>query len=454
MLTGETAKRLFDICSGEPIFDYHCHLPAREICENKKYEDLSELWLSADHYKWRVMRACGIDENRITGDADAYSKFTAWASVLPLCIGNPLYHWTHLELRRYFGIDDILSPKTAEKIWNEANAVIQNPDFSTRNILVKSNVSALCTTDDPADSLEFHRRLAEDKAFPVKVLPAFRPDNALKPAQKGFARWVDRLSEAAGVDAGTFSGLKAALSRRIDHFSALGCVAGDHSLAHIPCGSPDETVAASAYQKALRGHSLDEEETEIYRTALLYHLAAEYKARHMVMELHLGALRNNSALMFGLLGPDAGFDSIGDEPLAVKASAFFSRLERDGILPKTVLYALNPKDYPVLITMAGNFNSRGVNMQFGSAWWFNDHISGMVKQMRDVAEQGVLGNFIGMVTDSRSFLSYPRHEYFRRILCKLLGEIVDNGEYPADFEALSAIVKGISYKNSVKYFGI
>lgn len=454
LLSNETAKKLFKSCNAKPIFDYHCHLPVREICEDKRYKNIAEIWLGADHYKWRVMRACGVDEKLITGSGDDRQKFDAWASVLPYCIGNPLYHWTHLELRRYFGIDEVLSPKTADAIWEKANAVLQSPDFSARGIILKSNVKALCTTDDPADSLEYHRRLAEDKAFPVKVLPAFRPDAALHPQKAGFGQWVSRLSEAAGVDTGTFAGLKNALSARIRCFASLGCVASDHSLPHIPFGSLDESKADAAYRKALRGLPLSAEETEDYRTALLFHLASEYKAHGMVMELHIGALRNNSAKMFGLLGPDAGFDSIGDEPLAAKASAFFSRLEEEKILPKTVLYALNPKDYPVLITMAGNFNAKGVEMQFGSAWWFNDHIGGMVKQMRDVAEQGVLGKFIGMVTDSRSFLSYPRHEYFRRVLCNLLGEIVENGEYPADYDTLSSLANGIAYENAVKYFGI
>lgn len=454
LLRSETARRLFEVSESEPIFDFHCHLSPKEIYEDKHFDNLAVLWLGGDHYKWRVMRAFGIEERYITGDAPDYEKFRAWSGVLPFCIGNPLYHWTHLELQRYFGIETPLTPKTADEIWAEANRQIAGPDFTPRAIIRKSNVTALCTTDDPVDSLEYHKKLAEDKSFPVKVLPAFRPDMAFTPGADGFAEWLRRLSEVSGVAVTTFQGLLDALSKRIEFFAETGCVASDHSFARVPFRSAGERELNEIYGKAYRGETLDACELEKYRTALLTHLASEYHKHNIVMELHIGALRNNSEKMLRRIGPNTGYDSMNDLQIAEPVSEFLSGLEMQGNLPKTVFYTLNPKDNDTIVTMAGNFQSSAANMQFGSAWWFNDHIDGMRRQLRDFASNGVLGTFIGMVTDSRSFLSYPRHEYFRRILCDLLGGLVENGEYPADYETLSEIVRGISYRNAVRYFGV
>jgi Glucuronate isomerase len=454
LLGTETAKRLFEACKSEPIFDYHCHLSPKEIYENKPFENIAALWLSGDHYKWRVMRACGIDESYITGDAPLYEKFKAWAEILPYCVGNPLYHWTHLELQRYFGIHTPLSPETADQIWEKTNLQISGSGFTPRGLIKKSNVAALCTTDDPVDTLDYHRLLAEDTGFDVKVLPAFRPDMAFTPTAQGFRKWIADLAKAAGMPVGSFADLKAALSARVAFFVKMGCVASDHSFAYLPFRPAADEEIESIYQKALEGGEVGKCELEKYQTALLTHLCAEYSRHHVVMELHLGAIRNNSAKMLDRIGPNTGYDSVNDHEIAESLSGFLSSVEKRGALPKTVFFTLNPKDNYVLSTMAGNFQSSGIQMQFGTAWWFNDHISGMKKQMRDLANTGVLGKFIGMLTDSRSFTSYPRHEYFRRILCGWLGETVENGEYPADFDMLSKIVRGISFENAAEYFGL
>lgn len=454
LLHSETARQLFNICRSEPIFDFHCHLSPKEIYEDKHFDNIASLWLSGDHYKWRVMRACGIEERFITGDAPDYDKFKAWARVLPYCIGNPLYHWTHLELQRYFGITKPLSPKTADDIWKSTSRQIKGPNFSPRAIIRKSNVAALCTTDDPVDSLEYHQKLAADPSFQVKVLPAFRPDMAFKPNAIGFTAWLQKLADVSETSVDTFDGLKKALSKRIDFFAQMGCVASDHSFASVPFRPADNNELERIYDKVYHKKNLDSCELEKYQTALLTYLAGEYSRHNIVMELHIGALRDNSEKMLQQIGPNTGFDSINDRQLAESLGLFLSHVEATDSLPKMVFYTLNRKDNDPVITMAYNFQSAKVNMQFGSAWWFNDNITGMQRQLRDLANNGVLGNFIGMVTDSRSFLSYPRHEYFRRILCNFLGGLVERGEYPADFDILSKIVNGIAYQNSIKYFGV
>lgn len=454
LLSTETAKKLFDACSSEPIFDYHCHLSPKEIYENKPFGDIAELWLGGDHYKWRVMRARGVEEKYITGDASPYEKFKKWAEVLPYCIGNPLYHWAHLELQRYFGINTPLGPETADEIWEKANAKLAGPGFTPREIIEKSNVAALCTTDDPADSLDYHRLLAADPSFRVKVLPAFRPDLAFTPNAEGFFKWVADLSKAAEMPIGSFADLEKALSKRVAFFAEMGCVASDHSFAYVPFRPASDDEVEKIYQKAVGGGKLEICELEKYQTVLLSHLCADYTSHNIAMELHLGAIRNNSAKMLGEIGPNTGYDSVNDLGIAEQLSAFLSSVEKQGALPKTIFFTLNPKDNYVLSSMAGNFQSSRAQMQFGTAWWFNDHITGMKKQMTDLANTGVLGSFIGMLTDSRSFTSYPRHEYFRRILCELLGTMVENGEYPADFKLLSEIVKGIAFRNAAAYFGL
>lgn len=456
LLDNEPSRRLFGVANREPIFDYHCHLSPKEIYENRQFSDIASLWLEGDHYKWKAMRNYGVDEKYITGDSSNREKFKAWAEVLPYCIGNPLYHWTHLELKRYFGIDLVLSPDTADEIWEKANRKIQSDGFSPRKIIQSSNVAALCTTDDPADTLEYHKLLAEDSSFSTKVLPAFRPDRALNAAAEGFAEWVKKLADVSGITIASFEELKEALSRRIEYFVSLGCVASDHSFASMPFRSTEAAEADVIFRKALSGMALTDCELEKYQTALMTHLSKEYKKNRIAMEIHIGAMRDNNSRMFEKLGPDTGFDSVDDRLIAGPLSRFLDALDSADSLPKTILSTLNPRDNYVLAAMLGNFQSPEVagKIQFGCAWWVNDHIEGMRRQMTDLANLGVLGNFIGMVTDSRSFLSYPRHEYFRRILSNLLGTMVEHGEYPPDYKSLSAIVEGISYQNAVSYFGL
>lgn len=456
LLETETAKKLFKIASKEPIFDYHCHLSPKEIYENKQFDNIAEIWLGGDHYKWRAMRSYGIDEKYITGDSTWYEKFEAYAETLEYCIGNPLYHWTHLELQRFFGIDTPLSKKTAKEIWDKANAKIKAEGFTPRELIKNSNVIALCTTDDPADSLEYHKLLAEDKSFDVKVIPAFRPDKALNIEANGFAAYIKRLADAAGKEINSFDDLKTVLSERIEFFASMGCVASDHAFVYVPYREATESEVEAIFKKALSGIALDTCEIEKYKTALMTHLSAEYVKHNIAMELHIGAMRNNNTKMFKKLGPDTGFDSVDDKEIAEPLSRFLDSLNTKDILPKTILFTLNPKDNYVLGTMLGNFQSSEVpsKIQFGSAWWVNDHIEGMERQMKDLAALGVLGKFCGMVTDSRSFLSYPRHEYFRRIVCNLIGNWVESGQYPNDEEILTKLVKGIAFENAKKYFNI
>lgn len=456
LLETATAKELFAVASDEPIFDYHCHLSPKEIYENKPFENIAEIWLGGDHYKWRAMRGYGIEEKYITGAAGWREKFQAWAEVMPYCIGNPLYHWTHLELQRYFGIDTPLSAKTSDEIWNRANEKINAGGFTPRDLIEKSNVAALCTTDDPADDLSYHSLLMKDKTFGTKVLPAFRPDNALHIEARNFPAYVESLSKASGVSICNFEDLQDALERRINYFADMGCVASDHGFTYMPCREADAAEVDSIFRRALAGDMPGEEDSEKYMTALFRFLCTLYVKKNIAMELHVGATRDNNKKMLRSIGPNTGFDSVGDRNLAEPLSCFLNSLEEKDSLPKTILFAMNPKDNYVLGTMTGNFQSSETagKIQFGAAWWVNDHIDGMRRQMTDLADLGVLGKFIGMVTDSRSFLSYPRHEYFRRILCNLIGGWVESGQYPHDMESLETIVKGISFENAKTYFGI
>lgn len=456
LLNNEPAVKMFEAADRMPIFDWHCHLPPKEIYENRQPEDIAELWLAADHYKWRAMRSCGVDEKYITGDASGYEKFKAFASVMPSLIGNPMYHWSHLELRRYFGINDILSAETADEIWNKANAVIKAGGFTPRELIEKSNVSHLCTTDDPADSLEYHILLAKEKDFKCKVLPAFRPDKALGIDMPAFLPWLSDMEKRAGVKINGFTELCAVLLDRINFFASLGCCASDHAFAYIPYEEATAQELEEIFAKAKKGEAVSVVEADKYKTALLSFLAAEYAKRGWGMELHIGPMRNNNSLMFKKIGADAGYDSIDDQLIARKLSKFLDSLAAKEQLPKTVLFTLNPKDNYVLGSMLGNFQSSEAEskIQFGSAWWFNDNIDGMREQMKALGNLGALGKFVGMVTDSRSFLSYPRHEYFRRIMCGLLGDMVEEGLYPYDEKALCRIAEDISYNNAAKYFGI
>ncbi len=456
LLSTETAKKLYAACENTPIFDWHCHLQPKEIYENKTPEDIAYLWLAGDHYKWRGMRSCGISEEYITGDKTPYEKFKAWASAMPNFIGNPLYHWTHLELQRYFDIHEPLSPATCDEIWEKANAKIKAGGFTPRELIEKSNVAYVCTTDDAADTLEYHKLLAEDKTFKCKVLPAFRPDKALGIELDGYNAWVKALENVMGKAVPTFTELKAALLSRIEFFKEMGCRASDHAFTYVPYKRASEDELNVIFKKRLAGKELGAEEIDKYKTELMLFLANEYARLGWGMEIHIGAMRNNNGVMFKKLGPDTGYDSVADYEIAVNLSRLLDAMNTEYKLPKTVLFTLNPKDNYVLGTMLGNFQTDEAEskIQFGSAWWFNDNYDGMRTQMQTLMNLGVISKFVGMITDSRSFLSYPRHEYFRRILCELLGDLVEEGKYPDDIEFLSKVVQDVSYNNAIKYFGI
>ena len=456
LLSTETAKKLYAACENTPIFDWHCHLQPKEIYVNKEPADIAYLWLAGDHYKWRGMRSCGISEEYITGDKSPYEKFKAWAHAMPNLIGNPLYHWTHLELQRYFDIYEPLSPATCDEIWEKANAKIKAGGFTPRELIEKSNVAFVCTTDDAADTLEYHKLLAEDKSFKCKVLPAFRPDKALGIELDGYNDWVKALENVYGKAVPSFTELKTALLSRIEFFAEMGCRASDHAFTYVPYKRADEDELNKIFAKRLTGEALSTEEIDKYKTELMLFLANEYARLGWGMEIHIGAMRNNNGIMFKKLGPDTGYDSVADYEIAVNLSRLLDAMNTEYRLPKTVLFTLNPKDNYVLGTMLGNFQSDEAEskIQFGSAWWFNDNYDGMRTQMQTLMNLGVISKFVGMITDSRSFLSYPRHEYFRRILCELLGDLVEEGKYPDDIEFLSKVVQDVSFNNAVKYFGV
>ena len=444
MLKNKVAKKLYHGYSESlPIIDYHCHLNPEMIAKDYKFKNAYDLFLGGDHYKWRQMRTFGIDEEYITGSAPDFDKFMAFAKTMPYLIGNPLYHWTHLELLRYFGIDETLTPESAKGIWDKCNEMLSDDSFSAKNLIRRSNVEALCTTDDPADTLEFHGEL---KDFETKVLPTFRPDKAVEIGKETFVPYI----ESIGIK--SFSALLDWLTERIEFFHKMGCRLSDHALEAVPFALGD---ADKVFDKKMAGENLTEEEVDIFRTAVLKHCAKEYTRLGWTMQLHIGALRNNNRKMYEKMGADVGFDSINDLCIAEKLSAFLGELDFNSALPKTILYTLNPKDNYVLGTMLGNFQKGPVSgkIQFGSGWWFNDNRDGMEAQMQAFANLSLLGKFVGMLTDSRSFVSYPRHEYFRRILCNLVGKWVEEGEYPEDEKYLKEIIEGISYKNAKEYFG-
>ena len=448
LLCSETAKHLYhDYAADMPIIDYHCHLDPREICEDRQFENITQVWLGGDHYKWRLMRSAGVEEKYITGDASDREKFQRWAETLALAIGNPLYHWSHLELRNYFGYDGVLDGDTAEEVWQLCNEKLKS--LSARKLIVSSKVKALCTTDDPADTLEWHRKLAEDESFPVKVLPSFRPDRALGIEKPDYLDYLKRLGEIT-----SFAQLAEILKERLSFFVSLGCRVSDHGMESVPYAPADEAVIEAIFQKRLRDELPSACEQEQFRTALLLELGREYHRLGVVMQLHFGVIRDNSHRVFRALGPDAGIDSIGDAPSIKELAAFLGALDDTGELPKTILYSLNPNDNAALVTVMGAFQTGEAvgKLQHGSAWWFNDHKQGMIDQLTTLAADGFLAGFVGMLTDSRSFLSYARHEYFRRILCDLIGGWVENGEYPKKDEALRRIVEGVCYTNAERYF--
>lgn len=453
LLKSEVAKRLYsDYAKDQPIIDYHCHVSPREIYEDKKFENITEIWLGGDHYKWRLMRSNGVDEYYITGDAPAKEKFFKFAEMLPKAIGNPMYHWCHLELKKYFGYEGTLSASTAEEVWELCNEKLKG--MSARSIIKQSNVAFIGTTDDPVDSLEYHKLIAEDKSFDVTVAPSFRPDKALNMDKAGWREYIAKLSEVSGVEIKDVCSLKKALTLRIDHFDAHGCRASDHGLDYVVFAQDSLENMNALMARALDGASVCAAEAEAFKTELLLHCGREYAKRGWVMQLHYNCLRNPNTAMLNKLGPDTGFDVIGPCDCSGKLARVLDRLYLDSLLPLTVIYSLDPGDNQVIDTIIGAFQGTEAQgkIQHGSAWWFNDNKQGMRDQLISLANLSLLGNFVGMLTDSRSFLSYTRHEYFRRILCGLIGEWVEGGEYPEDYEALGEIVSGICYENAKKYF--
>lgn len=456
LLSNRTAKDLYHgYAAGMPIIDYHCHLSPQQIAADHRFRNLSQVWLSGDHYKWRAMRANGVDESYCTGDKTDWEKFEQWAATVPYTLRNPLYHWTHLELQRYFGIHDILDHRNAKKIYDACTDLLQSDDYSVKNLLRKMNVKLVCTTDDPADSLEHHLQLKND-GFEIPILPAFRPDQAMNVCNAAqFNNYVKKLEEATGIAVSTFDDFLYALQNRHDFFASVGCKVSDHGLEEIYAenftGSEINTIFAQVHS----GKQLNETEQRKFKSAMLIHFAEWDWEKGWVQQFHLGALRNNNSRMLQQLGPDTGWDSIGDFSQAKNLAIFLNKLDNDNKLAKTIVYNLNPSDNEVLATMIGNYNDGSVagKVQFGAAWWFLDQKDGMVKQMNALSNMGLLSKFVGMLTDSRSFLSFPRHEYFRRILCNLFGEEIENGELPNDTEWIGKVVKDICYYNARTYFG-
>ncbi len=455
LLDTDMAKKLFhEYAEDMPICDYHCHLSPKEIYENQPPENISQLWLSGDHYKWRAMRSCGVEEKYCTGDATPRENFEKFAYTLQYCIGNPLYHWAHIELQRYFGIDTPLNAKTADEIYDRANKAIAEGDFRPQSLIMRSNVKIVCTTDDPVDDLKYHKLLKDVDGFDCKVLPSFRPDKALNAHLDGFADYIKILGDAAGVEIKSYKDVIKALLARADYFNEVGCKVSDQAFDYPPYSPADDREIEAVFQKAMNGEKITMQECDKYRTPVLLALGKKYKQLGWAMEIHIGAMRNNNTLMFEKLGADTGFDSVGDCEVAAPLSRFLDALNKEDNLPKTILFNLNDKDNTVLGTMLGNFQSADAEskIQFGPAWWFLDTMDGMINQMKTLGNLGVLGKFVGMETDSRSFTSYGRHEYFRRIMCSLIGRWVEDGWYACDMDILKEIVCGICYNNAIKYF--
>ena len=454
LLSNETAKHLYhDYAEKMPIIDYHCHISQKEIYDNKQFSTITEVWLGGDHYKWRQMRANGIDEKYITGDASDLDKFKAWAKTLSHLIGNPLYHWSHLELQRYFGIYEPLTEDNAEEIFNKCNEVLKT--LTVRKILEDSKVNIVCTTDDPCDDLATHKLLQEDKTMKTLVVPCFRPDKANNIEKVDYLDYVKKLETASGMAIKSFKDLCAAIDSRIEFFASMGCRASDHALEYVMYEPASEEKVEEIFAKRLGGEMVTRKEELIFKTAFMCHLASVYTKKGWAMQLHYGCKRDNNKKMFDILGPDTGYDTINNYAPSSEMADFLNSLNVEGNLPRTIIYSLNPNDNAAIVTTMNCFQGDGIKgkLQHGSAWWFNDHKKGMQEQMETLANDGMLANFIGMLTDSRSFLSYTRHEYFRRILCDFIGTLVENGEYPNDDKVLKEIVEDISYNNAVNYLG-
>ncbi len=456
LLHTKTAQELYHgFAKAMPIIDYHNHLSPEQIANDINFENLTQLWLYGDHYKWRAMRANGVHEKYITGEAGDYEKFEHWAATVPYTLRNPLYHWTHLELQRYFDIDTILSPETAREIYEACSAKLNMPAFSVKNLLRKMNVKVLCTTDDPTDSLNHHRKINED-GFEIKVLPAFRPDKAMNVDDVvSFNAYVNKLQEVSNILIASFDDYLQALKSRHDFFAEMGCCISDHGLEQIYAVDYNEAEIKNIFRKLTVGESISQPENMKFKSAMLVKFALWDHEKNWVQQYHLGALRNNNSRMLKTLGADTGWDSIGDFSQGKQLSKFLDRLDSNDQLAKTILYNLNPADNELMATMAGNFNDGSVagKMQFGSSWWFLDQKDGITKQINALSNMGLLSKFIGMLTDSRSFMSYPRHEYFRRILCNIFGEEIENGELPGDIAWTGKLIEDICYNNAKEYFG-
>ena len=457
LLPTSAAQKLYhEYAKGLPIVDYHCHVSPKEIWEDKRFENLAQVWLSGDHYKWRLMRANGVSEEYVTGDADDWEKFQKFAELLPKAIGNPMYHWCHLELKNYFGYTGLLSKETAKEVWELTKEKLQSPDLSVRGMIRRSNVAFIGTTDDPADSLEYHEKLQNDPMLSTIVAPSFRPDKALQIEKDGWREYLSRFSEAVGISIDGIDSLEEALSKRIEYFDKHGCRASDHGLDKAVFAAAERSQVDRIIKKRLSGETVTSAEADAVKTSLLLFLAGEYEKRGWVMQIHYNCMRNPNSLMFEKAGPDTGFDCIGPNNGSEALRQLLDAMYRSGRQPRTVLYSLDSNDNAFLDALVGSFQDGKTpgKLQHGSAWWYNDTKDGMLSQMTGLASTGLLGNFIGMLTDSRSFLSYARHEYFRRSLCGLLGGWMESGEYPEDYEMMGKLVQDVCYYNAVRYFGL
>ena len=458
LLSTDTAKTLYhDHAAKMPIVDYHCHINPQEIWEDRRFENITQVWLGGDHYKWRVMRSNGVDEYYITGGASDREKFQKFAEAMPKCIGNPMYHWCHLELQRYFGYHGALNGETAEEVWNLCNDKLQNdPNMTVRGLIKQSGVYMIGTTDDPVDSLQWHEKLAGDPTMETKVCPSFRPDKVLNIEKPTFAEYMHSLEKVVGFEFGCIGCVKKALTQRIEYFDQHGCRASDHGIVYAPYVEATDEELTAIFHKGMAGEPLTTRENDAYKTALLLHCAREYAKRGWAWQIHYSCLRDMNSEMFGKLGPDTGFDCIAITNCGEQLGKLLDKLFQEKLLPRTILYSLNPADNAQLGTILGCFQGTEVpgKIQHGSGWWYNDTKQGMINQMTSLADLGLLGNFIGMLTDSRSFLSYTRHDYFRRIMCNLIGGWVENGEYPADMAAVGQLVEDIAFNNAKRYFQI
>jgi glucuronate isomerase len=455
LLENKTAQKLYhEFAKSMPIIDYHCHLPPDQIAEDINFSNLTHAWLYGDHYKWRAMRTNGVAEKYCTGNASDYDKFEQWAATVPYTLRNPLFHWTHLELQRYFGVKEILSPATAKKIYDECTEKLQTPEYSVRNILRKMNVKVVCTTDDPVDGLEHHKKISDD-GFEIKILPAYRPDKAMTVDDAAnFKKYVQKVEASSNVSVSNYNDYLGALKKRHNFFASMGCSVSDHGLEQVYADDYTDNEIKRIFDKVMSGTNLDREEITKFKSAMLVEFARWDWEKGWVQQYHLGALRNNNRRMLKQLGADTGWDSVGDFSQAQGLAKFLDRLDNDNQLTKTILYNLNPGDNELMATMAGNFNDGSVagKVQFGSAWWFLDQKDGMTKQINALSNMGLLSRFVGMLTDSRSFLSYPRHEYFRRLLCNLFGQEIENGELPDDIDWVGKVIQDVCYYNARNYF--